>query len=213
MRCTVKKTLQIARETGNDVIVQVKANQPTLLQGLEQIVATRTPVAVHDSTHRARNRREDRHVHVYDTATALKGTEWETLVAAMVCVHRQTLMRSAATGLWAQREEASFYISSVMLPAETFAHAIRGHWAVENKNHWAEHARGPVPQRGMGWQAEGRDVTMTEDASRIRIHPGIMARLRSQALNIARANGVTNIAAALWQNAIDPELTLSYRGL
>jgi predicted transposase YbfD/YdcC len=194
-RCTVKKTLQIARETGNEVIVQVKANQPNLLQGLEQIVATSTPVAVHDSCDRARNRREDRHVHVYDTAAALKGTEWETLVAAMVCVHRQTLMRSAATGLWTQREEASFYISSVMLSAETFAHAIRSHWGVENKNHWV------------------RDVTMSEDASRIRTNPGVMARLRSQALNIARANGMTNIAAALWHGAIDPKLTLSYKGL
>ncbi len=58
-----------------------------------------------------------------------------------------------------------------------------------------------------------RDVTLTEDASRIRINPGIMARLRSQALNIARANGVTNIAAALWHAAIDPKLTLSYNGL
>jgi predicted transposase YbfD/YdcC len=195
MRCTVKKTLQIIHETGNDVIVQVKANQPNLLQGLEKIAATSAPVAVHDSTDRARNRREDRHVHVYDTAAALKGTDWDPLAVAMVCVHRQTLMRSAATGLWAQREEISFYISSVMLPADTFAQAIRGHWGVENKNHWV------------------RDVTMTEDASRIRIHPGIMARLRSQALNIARANGVTNIAAALWQNAIDPKLTLSYKGL
>lgn len=195
MQCTVKKTLQVARETGNEVIVQVKANQPKLLQGLEQIVATSTPVAVYDSCDRARNRREDRHVHVYDTAAALKGTEWETLVAATVCVHRQTLTRSAATGLWTQREEASFYISSIMLPAQTFAHAIRGHWGVENKNHWV------------------RDVTMSEDASRIRINPGIMARLRSQALNIARANGITNIAAALWNAAIDPNLTLSYKGL
>jgi predicted transposase YbfD/YdcC len=194
-RCTVKKTLQIVRETGNEVIVQVKANQPNLVKDLEQIVATRAPVAVHDSCDRARNRREDRHVHVYDTAAALKGTEWETLVAAMVCVHRQTLTRSAATGLWTRREEASFYISSVMLPAETFAHAIRGHWGVENKNHWV------------------RDVTLSEDASRIRINPGIMARLRSQALNIARANGITNIAAALWNAAIDPKLTLSYKGL
>ncbi len=134
MRCTVKKTFQIARDTGNDLIVQVKANQPNLLQGLEQIAATRTAVAVHDSRNRARNRREDRHVHVFDTAVALKGTEWEPLVAAMVCVHRQTLMRSAATGLWTRREELSFYVSSVMLPAETFANAIRGHWAVENKN-------------------------------------------------------------------------------
>ena len=194
-RCTVKKTFQIARETGNDVIVQVKANQPSLLRGLEQIVATRTAVAVHDSRDRARNRRQDRHVHVYDTVAALKGTEWEPLVAAMVCVHRQTLMRSAATGLWTQREEVSFSISSVMLPAETFATAIRGHWAVDNKNHWV------------------RDVTMSEDASRIRINPGIMARLRSQTINIARANGMTNIARALRQGAIDPHLVLAYKGL
>ena len=195
MRCTVKKTFQIARDTGNDLIVQVKANQPNLLQGLERIVATSTAVAVHDSCDRARNRREDRHVHVYDTAVALKGTEWEPLVAAMVCVHRQTLMRSAATGLWTQREELSFYVSSVMLPAETFANAIRGHWAVENKNHWV------------------RDVTLSEDASRIRINPGIMARLRSQTINIARANGITNIAKALWQAAIDPQVALAYKGM
>jgi len=38
-------------------------------------------------------------------------------------------------------------------------------------------------------------------------------RLRSQALNIARANGVANIAQALWSGALDPAVTLSYRGL
>ena len=69
------------------------------------------------------------------------------------------------------------------------------HWAIENQNHWV------------------RDVTLAEDASRIRINPGIMARLRSQALNIARANGVTNIAEALWIAAIDPSISLSYSGL
>jgi hypothetical protein len=62
-----------------------------------------------------------------------------------------------------------------MLPAETFASAIRGHWAVENENQWV------------------RDVTLAEDASRIRVNPGVMARLRSQALNIARANGVETL--------------------
>ena len=82
-----------------------------------------------------------------------------------------------------------------MLPAEIFASAIRGHWAVENENHWV------------------RDVTLAEDASRIRVNPGVMARLRSQALNIARANGVANIAQALWSSALDPAVTLSYRGL
>ncbi len=97
--------------------------------------------------------------------------------------------------MWTRREETAFYLSSVMLPAATFAHAIRSHWSIENKNHWV------------------RDVTLAEDASRIRINPGIMARLRSQMLNIARANGATNIAQALWNAAIDPAVSLSYKGL
>lgn len=79
------------------------------------------------------------------------------------------------------------------LPAEIFANGIRGHWAVENENHWV------------------RDVTLAEDASRIRVNPGAMGHLRSQALNIARANGVENIPQALWSSALDPAVTLSYR--
>jgi len=58
-----------------------------------------------------------------------------------------------------------------------------------------------------------RDVTLAEDASRIRINPGIMARLRSYVLNIARANGAENIARALWMAAIDPTVSLSYKGV
>ena len=52
-----------------------------------------------------------------------------------------------------------------------------------------------------------RDVTLAENASRIRVNPGIMARLRSHALNIARANGVANIADALWTAALDPTVS------
>jgi hypothetical protein len=52
-----------------------------------------------------------------------------------------------------------------------------------------------------------------EDASRIRVYLGVMTRLRSQALHIARANGVVNIAQALWSAALDPAVTPSYRAL
>jgi predicted transposase YbfD/YdcC len=127
--------------------------------------------------------------------SALDGTEWGSLVAAVVRVQRRTLIRSAVTGQWTNRRETAFYASSVMLPAKLFASAIRNHWTIENQNHWV------------------RDVTLAEDASRIRVNPGIMARLRSQALNIARANGATNIADAMWTAAIDPTVSLSYRGI
>jgi predicted transposase YbfD/YdcC len=193
--CIAKKTFEIARETGNELIVQVKANQPGLLQRCEHIAATAALVTRHDSRNLARNRQEDRRVEVYAPGDVLSDGEWGSLIAAIVRVTRFTLIRSAATGLWKQREETAFHASSVLLPAEIFAQAIRGHWAVENENHWV------------------RDVTLGEDASRIRINPGVMARLRSQALNIARANGVANIARALWSGAIDPAVTLSYRGL
>ncbi len=54
------------------------------------------------------------------------------------------------------------------------------------------------------------DVTLGEDASRIRTRPGVIARIRSVALNILRANGVQNISLALYANAVsfDQLLTL-----
>jgi len=166
-----------------------------LLRRLEHIAATTAPLEIDDNRNLARNRQEDRRVEVYAPGPTLVGDDWESLVAAVVCVTRQTSIRSAATGLWKRREETAFYASSIMLPAKIFANAIRNHWAIENRNHWV------------------RDVTMAEDASRIRTNPGVMARLRSQALNIARANGATNIANALYTAAIDPAVSLSYRGL
>ena len=173
--------------------MQVKDNQPSLLRRLEDIAATTAPIAIDDSRNLARNRQEDRRVAVYLPGSALDDTEWEPLVAAVVRVERNTLIRSAATGQWTTRRETAFYASSVMLPANAFANAIRNHWAIENQNHWV------------------RDVTLAEDASRIRVNP--VARLRSQTLNIARANGVTNIAEALWAAALDPDISLSYSGL
>ncbi len=45
-------------------------------------------------------------------------------------------------------------------------------------------------------------MTLGEDASRIRARPGMMARIRSVALTILRANGVQNISLALYANAV-----------
>jgi hypothetical protein len=72
---------------------------------------------------------------------------------------------------------------------------VSGHWGIENKNRHV------------------RDVSMREDASRIRRNSHIMAKMRSVALNILRANGETNIAAALYRHALSLPSMLAYAHL
>ena len=111
-------------------------------------------------------------------------------------VTRQCLKRNSKTGLWDSTAEIAYYVCSAEGPsAERFGHAIRNHWGIENQDHYV------------------RDVSLAEDDSRIRINPGIMARTRSMALNVPRANSVQNIALALWENALCLDRILTYRGL
>jgi predicted transposase YbfD/YdcC len=98
--------------------------------------------------------------------------------------------------MWRQRCETSHYISSANdLPASTWAAVIRGHWGIENRNHYV------------------RDVSCDEDRSRIRHNPSIMAIARSFALNVFRHNAVTNIAQALWNGALSLDHILQYRAI
>ncbi len=45
-------------------------------------------------------------------------------------------------------------------------------------------------------------MILGEDASRIRARSDIMARIRSIALSVLRANGVQNVSLALYANAV-----------
>ena len=81
------------------------------------------------------------------------------------------------------------------LTAAQSAQIIRNHWGIENRLHYV------------------RDVTLKEDASRIRRNPGIFALLRSFALNLLRFNGITNISLGLYDNALDFDRLLTYKGL
>ena len=145
---------------------------------------------------RGLSRDEDRTVEIFPAGDALAATEWHGCVKTIIRVTRRTLLRSAATGLWAERGEIAFYVSSAAdVPASEWAAAIRGHWGIENRNHYV------------------RDVSFDEDKSRIRDNPGIMARARSFALNIMRKNGVTNVAKALWNGALNLDHILAYEGI
>ena len=55
-----------------------------------------------------------------------------------------------------------------------------------------------------------RDRVLHEDDSRIRRKPGVLARLRSFALNILRAGGVSNVSEAVYTNALSLDRLLAY---
>ena len=153
------------------LIVQLKENQPNLCQKAEALRAAAKPLSsVQTVDAKARNRHETRTITVFDARTAVKDTEWETHVRAVIHVEREVNTRQAATGLWKSACETSYYLSNRPLAAKTACDAIRHHWGIENTSHHT------------------RDVTFLEDASRIRKNPGIFARLRSLAYNVLRCN-------------------------
>ena len=196
MPCTVKKTFEIARDTGNHLLVQLKANQSNLFDAVCNITATIPPVETSSSRNNGRSRAEHRTVDVFPAGDALAATEWRTFIKTIIRVTRQTWLRSAATGMWEERGEVAYYVSgATSLPATAWAEAIRTHWGIENRNHYV------------------RDVSFEEDKSRIRNNPGIMARARSFALNIMRNNGVTNVAHALWNGALSLDHILAYKAI
>ena len=111
---------------------------------------------------------------------------WQTLVACVARVSRLTYTKDTRSGLWPTRQETGYYdyACQIRRDAKSLAHAIRAHWGIENRAHYV------------------RDATLGEDASRIRNRPDVMARIRSVALNIPRANGVQNIRQTLYANAL-----------
>ena len=177
-------------------MVQLKENQPTLFEAVCAIADNGIRADTAFSRNNGRSRQEDRTVEVFPVGDTLAATEWHPFVNTIIRVTRCTLLRSAATGMWNERGEVAYYLSSAVgLPATAWAAAIRGHWGIENRNHYV------------------RDVAFDEDRSRIRNNPGIMARARSFALNIMRKNGITNVNQALWNGAISLDHILAYKAI
>src|SRR5512134_1644189 len=189
MLCTVKKTFEAARDTGNFLIAQVKANQQILHETLDAICTAEPPT---DSAERNRHgRQEHRLVETFDVAGHL-GADWDGLIVTAARVTRLTWHKNTKTGLWHQTNETSLYACQITLAATAAGAAIRQHWGIENRSHYV------------------RDVSLSEDISRIRTKPGHFARFRSFALNILRANAITNVARELYINALNPHNALSY---
>ncbi len=136
---------------GGDYILNVKANQPTLRNGIEQFFAsylddmpTPRPVQTWSSKRRAHGRDESRWCYVSGLPDDLPDRDrWTHLKAIGMVISNTT--RDGKDCI-----DVRYYILSKRLSAEKFAAAVASHWAIENQLHWQ------------------LDVTFREDHCRIR---------------------------------------------
>jgi predicted transposase YbfD/YdcC len=196
MHCQLK-TIEVVKAAGSEALLQVKGNQPSLEAAFEALPAGHEPQDCHVEIGTIRrNRQEKRVVEVFRAGRILELPHWQTHVVEAVRVTRRVLRKDVATGWkWRPTHEVAWYASTQDgNSAAHYAAATRGHWGVENRVHYV------------------LDVTMHEDASRVRRSPTILSILRSFALNILRFNKITDVADALWRNALNLNRILAYGG-
>jgi len=179
-------TIKAASEHAVDVLVQVKANQPTLLEDCQRTASSAQPVDHYqEPVEKQRNRIESRTVDVFAPDQVTDTDKWGGAIQSIIKVFRDREVFDTQSKTWRDTSEISWYISTRLVDAETYCKGIRQHWGVENRNHYV------------------RDVTLHEDASRIRVQPTVFARLRSLTLNILRVNHVKNISQEVYANALN----------
>jgi predicted transposase YbfD/YdcC len=198
MQCTVKKTLEEIVNTKNDVIVQVKENQPTIYS--ETVGITQECECISQDYERldvGHGRKVFRRARVFEPSKVLKSTcsEWKEVKCIVEIKRIRQEYDTQAKKYKEATIELSYYLSTRKLTAKKFLKVIKDHWKIENKNHYV------------------KDVTMNEDKSRIRKNPTVFAILRSFVLNIFRLNNYQNIALAIFSVGINLDKLLALKGI
>ena len=168
-------------ERGGHYIIAVKDNQPSLRAAVEaafdtcEIVNERLPEnADFESLERGHGRIERRTVRALDTFDRLGDRQDWTALQSIVMVNSERTVRGITS------QEARYYISSLPPDAAELARAIRGHWGIENQQHWT------------------LDMTFNEDRSRSRKAnaPDNFALLRRIALNLLKSEKTKKLSLA-----------------
>ncbi len=179
------------------MVTQVKKNQKYLLRDVTRYCKKTRPISLYTiPLEKQRNRIEHRAAEVFSIEEGLsKKWGWGSHIKSVIRLERKSHLLNTKEKKWEERSEISYYIASYEEDAEHFSTIIRNHWACENKHHYV------------------RDVALAEDASRIRNNAGVFARMRSFALNVLRSNGIQNIKGTLFENALNFNNILAYKGI
>jgi predicted transposase YbfD/YdcC len=172
----------------------VKENHPLLWEDLETLFADRAFVAQTGTTaHQVAGGHGRVEVRTLRASAALVGyTHWPGLAQAL-CLERQITNKRTGERTY-ERRYAVTSLPAHRAPAAALLPLWREHWTVENGLHWV------------------RDVTMGEDASRVRsgAAPEVVAALRNTVIGLLHATGHHAIAAARrrFANRVPDALTL-----
>lgn len=189
VHCTPATTAQIHQAQGG-YLVQVKANQPTLLSAVRALEATAAPLGTLQSVDKAHGRLEVRHATFFSLSSLPLAPRWQQSgLRHVVRVERTTEQLKTAK----RSQDVSYYVTNQAAatpPAqrELFA-AIRGHWGCE-ADHWI------------------RDVTFQEDQIHIQqpTQAHALSSLRTLVMGLFRRAGVGNMRAMLDSLADSPTL-------
>ena len=165
MLCTLKKTTETVIESNNDLLVQLKRNQPSLHDAMVDHAQKQSP----DDTDRMhdqgkRNRIETRDASIWPLPLESGTESWHSHFKTLVCIHRVVDRFDTREKDWRTTQETAYYLCTKEINAKEANQVVRNHWGVENRIHHV------------------RDTRMDEDASRIRKNPSIFGLLRSVAL-------------------------------
>ena len=174
-------------------LVTVKSNQPHLYEDIKLLMDDPPEGEVFGKAEHSDRHGDRKEVRRLWASSGLSGyLDWPAV--EQVCkVERETKHKGKVS------REVRYFITNLgpTLRAEYLLRFIRWHWMIENRLHWV------------------RDVTFGEDACQVRTGaaPQVMAALRNVVLNLLRAAGETNIAAALRRNGWQPGASLRLLGL
>ena len=177
---------------GADYVLAVKANQPTLHDGIAAFFLdhldddfARVKVSRHETKERGHGRQEHRSYFVCAAPDDLPDrSRWPKLAAIGVAV--SDTLRGGKSG-----DDVRYYILSERLSARRFGAAVRDHWSIENRLHWQ------------------LDVTFQEDQCRVRKgHADAnLSILRRTALSLLKNNTTLKVGiknrrlAAAWDDS------------